>query len=80
MSHVHLDALVKILKKIVRVITYSPYLAHTDELYKDFKILPIHKLMLQRASLQKFKYPRNTLPEVIHELFSLMIHFILIIR
>ena len=29
----------------------------------------IHKLMLQRVSLQMFKYSRNTLPEVISELF-----------
>ena len=39
-----LDALVKINKKII--ITYSPYLAHPDELFKDLNILPIHKLML----------------------------------
>ena len=40
MSSVHLDALVKILKKIVHIITYSPYLAHTDELFKELNILP----------------------------------------
>ena len=34
MSYVHLDALVKIFLKIVHIITYSPYLAHTDELFK----------------------------------------------
>ena len=33
-------------------------------------MLPIHELMLQRVFLQIFKYsPRNTLPDVIHELF-----------
>ena len=31
--------------------------------------MPIHKLMLQRVSLQMFKYSRNTLPEVIRKLF-----------
>ena len=65
MSNVHLDALVKILKKYC----YSPYLAHTDELFKDLNILPIHKLMLQRVSLQMCKYSGNTLPEVIRELY-----------
>ena len=68
-SNVHLDAIVKIIKKNVCIITYSPYLAHTDELFKDLNILPIHKLMLQRVSLQMLKYFRNTLPEVIRELF-----------
>ena len=56
-------------KKIVCIITYSPYLAHTDELFKNLNILPIHKLMLQRVSLQMFKYSQNILPEVIGELF-----------
>ena len=70
MSNVHLDALVKIQKKkIVRIITYSPYLAHTDELFKELNILPIHKLMLQRVALQMFKYSINILPDVISELF-----------
>ena len=54
MSNVHLDALVKIFKKIVCIITYSPYL---------------HKLMLQRVSLQMFKYSQNTLPEIVRKLF-----------
>ena len=68
MSNVHLDVRVKIKKKIVRKITYSPYFAHTDELFQDLNILPIHKLMLQRVSLLIFKYSRNTLPEVIRQL------------
>ena len=79
MSNVHLDALVKIQKKIVRIITYSPYLAHTDELFKELNILPIHKLMLQRVALQMFKYSINILP-LLANCLSLMIHSILIIR
>ena len=69
MSNVHLDALDKILKKIVHIIPYTPYLANTDELFKDSILLPIHKLMLQRVSLKKFKYSQNILQEVIRELF-----------
>ena len=66
MSNIHLDALVKIIKKkIVCIITYCPYLAHTDELFKELNILPIHKLMLQRVTLQMFKYSINILPDVI---------------
>ena len=80
MSNVYLDALVKIKKKIVRLISYSPFLAPTDELFKDLNILPIHKLMLQRVSLQMFKYSRNTLLYLFTNCLSPMIHFILIIR
>ena len=72
MCNVHLDDLVL---KNVCIITYSPYLAHTDELFKDLNILPIHKVMLQRVSLQMFKYSRNTLPEGIRELFITNVTF-----
>ena len=68
MSNVHLDALIQILKKCSYINLFST-LAHTDEPFKDLNILPIHKLMLQRVSLQMFKYCRNILPEVIRELF-----------
>ena len=77
MSNVHLDALVKILKKIVRIITYSPYLAHTDELFKDLNILPIHKLMLgshyKCLNILKILYQK-----LLTNCLSVMIHFILI--
>ena len=68
-SDIHLDALIKIKKKIVRIISNSAFLAHTDELFKEFNILPVHKLKLQRICLQMFKYNNNTLPESISELF-----------
>ena len=60
MSNIRLDALVNLHKIIVRIVTYPSYLAHTDELFNELNILPIHKLMLQRVSLQMFKYYRNT--------------------
>ena len=31
----YLDPLIKIQKKIVRIITFSPYLCHTDPIFKD---------------------------------------------
>ena len=68
-SDIHLDALLKVQKKIIRIITYSSYLAHTDEIFKELNILPVYKLKLQRICLQMFKYANNTLPEAISELF-----------
>ena len=64
-----LDALIKIQKKIVRNMSNSAFLAHTDELFKELNILPVHKLKLQRICLQMFKYNNNTLHESISELF-----------
>ena len=66
---IYLDALLKVRKKIIRIITYSSYLAHTDEIFKELNILPVYKLKLQRICLQMFKYANNTLPEAISELF-----------
>ena len=54
---------------MVRIILNSAFLAHTDELFKELNILPVHKLKLQRICLQMFKYNNNTLPESISELF-----------
>ena len=47
----------------------SAFLAHTDKLFKELNILPVHKLKLQRICLQMFKYNNNTLPQLISELF-----------
>ena len=68
-SDIHLDALIKTKKKIVRIISNSSFLANTDELFKELNILPVHKLKLQRICLQMFKYNNNTLPEPKSELF-----------
>ena len=37
-SDIHLDALIKIQKKIVRIVSNSAFLAHTDELFKELNI------------------------------------------
>ena len=43
----YLDPLIKVQKKIVRIITFSPYLCHTDPIFKDLNLLPISKLVTQ---------------------------------
>ena len=53
-SDFHIDALLKIKKNNIRIITYSSYLAHTDEIFKELNILPVYKLILQRICLQMF--------------------------
>ena len=45
-SAIYLDALIKIIKKIVCIILNFAFLAHTDELFKELNILPAHKLNL----------------------------------
>ena len=66
----YLDPLIKVQKKIVRVITFSPYLSHTDSIFKDLNILPFSKLVTQRISVLMFKYSIHVLPNSIEDLFT----------
>ena len=43
-SKCHLNSLFLMQKKILRTRTFSPYLAHTDPLFKSLEILPIDKI------------------------------------
>ena len=42
-------------KKILRIMTYSSYLAHTGPLFKGLKILPVNKLFIDRIGILMFK-------------------------
>ena len=44
----HLDLIIKIQKKCVRVITFSNYLEPTESLFKDLKILAFKKLVSKK--------------------------------
>ena len=55
---------------IVRVITFSPYLSHTDPIFKDLNILPFSKLVTQRIGVLMFKYSIHVLPNSIEDLFT----------
>ena len=50
--------------------TFSPYLAHTDPLFKGLKILPVNKLYIDRIGIIKFKATYDLLPKSITQLFS----------
>ena len=50
--------------------TFSPYLAHTDPIFKDLKILPVNKLFIDRIGIVMFKATYDLLPKSITQLFS----------
>ena len=52
---VHLDPIIKIQKKIVRTITFSHYLAHTEPISYTLNILNFNNLVVHRISLMMFK-------------------------
>ena len=50
--------------------TFSPYLAHTDPLFKSLEILPIDKIFIDRIGITMFKVTYELVPKSIHQLFS----------
>ena len=67
---VHLDPIIKIQKKIVRTITFSHYLAHTEPIFDTLNILNFNNLVVHRISLMMFKYSKDLVPLPIVELFT----------
>ena len=52
-------------QKILRIMTFSPYLAHTDPLVKDLKILPVNKLFINRIGIVMLKATYDLPPKSI---------------
>ena len=75
----HLDPIIKIKKKCVRVITFSHYLEPTESLFKDLKILAFKKFVIQRILLLMFKHNIGIVPKPIASLFTKKVKFIIII-
>ena len=69
-SKCHLNSLFLLQKKILRIMTFSPYLAHTDPLFKNLEILPIDKIFIHRIGITMFKVTYELVPKSIHQLFS----------
>ena len=43
--------------------TFSPYLAHTDPLFKNLEILPIDKIFIDRIGITMFKVTYELVPK-----------------
>ena len=60
--HTRIDCLHKIQKKILRIITFSNYYQHSNELFKNQEILTIYKINTYLTSQFMYKYINNMLP------------------
>ena len=56
-------------KNIVRIITFSHYLAHTQLLFINLFLLPLDKLIFNRIGIIMYKLCNGLLPEVINVLY-----------
>ena len=68
-KNIYLDPLIKLQKKIIRVITFSQYLAHTNDLFVQLQILPFKKLVIHRIGLRMFKNNLGYIPKAVESLF-----------
>ena len=65
----HIDPLLKIQKKALRLITHSHRLAHTESLFKELNIITIEKLYVFSVQLFMFKLSNAVLPAVFSYFF-----------
>ena len=65
----HLDRLLKIQKRLLRIITSSDYYAHTAPMFKKNKILDIYQINKYLLSVFMYKYYHNDLSEVFIDMY-----------
>ena len=58
-------------KKVIRIMSRSSYLAHTDPLFKQLKILKLHNLYLFQVGKFMFLFKKGLLPDVFNDMFLL---------
>ena len=73
----HLNPLLLMQKKIIRIMTFTSYHAHTAPIFRDLEILTINKLIVHRIGMYKFN--NGFLPEVLNAMYRKIVKFILII-
>ena len=54
---------------LIRLITFSKHLAHTEPIFKSLNILPLNSLLLQNWTLT-YKLSNGILPEALNELYT----------
>ena len=57
-------------KKIIRIMTFSPYLAHTAHIFIDLAILPFNKIFIDRIGITMFKIEYELLPKSVTQMFT----------
>ena len=60
----HLNPLLLMHKKIIRIMTFTSYHAHTAPIFRDLEKLTIDKLIVHRIGVVMYKFNNGFLPEV----------------
>ena len=71
-SKTNLNRIHKLQKRVVRIITHSNFLCHSDPLFKQLQILPIHDIILFNVATFMFMLLKNIpLPDSFKECFTM---------
>ena len=65
----HLNPLLLMKKKIIRIVTFTSYHAHTAKIFRDLEILSIDKLIVHRIGIVMYKFNNGFLPEVLNAMY-----------
>ena len=65
----HILPIITLYIKKIRFITFSPYLAHTKNLFLDTNILPFKMLVIHRIGIQLFNFNLGLSPVALNNLF-----------
>ena len=57
-------------KKIIRIMIFFPYLAHTAPIFIDLAILPLNKICIDRIGITMFKVEFELLPKSVTQMFT----------
>ena len=68
-SQTQLNCLLLLQKNIIRILSFSHFLAHTNPLFLAMEVLPLRKLFLYEVGLIMYKYSNNLLLECISLLY-----------
>ena len=66
----HLHSLLLLQKKIVRIMTFAPCLAHTEPIFNSLELLPEENIFINRVGIVMFKYSCDMLTDPITKLYS----------
>ena len=64
-SQTQVNCLLLLQKKIIRLLSFSHYLAHTNSLFLSMEVLPLKNFFLYKVGLIMYKHSNNLLPECI---------------
>jgi hypothetical protein len=66
----HLNSILKLQKRAVRILTYSLPQSHSDPLFRKLKILPVHQVYVYNVSQFMYKFYDKTLPSTFANFFT----------